>query len=90
MSYSAKSKFFDLLPITSSLGNVRAPRRLVTCGSRRLDGGTPVSSAGGCFQHPLVGDLEHALEGTDQGIRDSLGHATAALEGWWRRGDSNS
>ena len=45
---TAKSKLFDLLPITSSLGKVRAPLRAV-----RLIGG-PRSS------DPLVGDLELA------------------------------
>jgi len=43
---TAKSKLFDLLPITSSLGKVRAPLRDV-----RLVGGLRSSD-------PLVGDLE--------------------------------
>ncbi len=53
---TAKSKFFDLLPITSSLGKVRAPLRAI----RLIDGS-------GASSDPLVSGLERTLEGTDQG-----------------------
>ena len=77
---TAKSKFFDLLPITSSLGKVRAPSR-----AARLVDGSGVQRSAGRWPRTFArghgsGDSRPALEPTATGIGDSGLVETRRLE----------